>query len=395
MDLPKFLPLEEYVTLPLQERLRRSLPLSQSDEDRAAELKEKLTFVDIHNHVVQFGDRGGYPKFPRESIKQSGLDTLFETVVGHQEYFKTIRNIGTTFSVIDQNRDMTSRVFCAEDIRRAKREGKVGFLCDMEIQAVGPILDRVDVFHGLGVRSMGLTYNTKNFVGDGFDERTNSGLSYFGLQVVDRMNQLKMIVSIAHAGVKSAYDAIEYSRDPVVLSHIVTSVSYYHKTRDDEMLQACAEKGGMIGLENIGHALPNMAKPIEERKRAGVWDFLDHIDHAVDVVGVDHVCIGSDNPAGRQPGPTPDFGAVVDTRPVEGRVWYGPRPLTKIAPHALMPTWKATDPNWPYALYTEGLNGVAEWQNVTRGLVSRGYSDQDIAKIVGENGIHLVERVVG
>ncbi|MEM2094206.1 MAG: membrane dipeptidase, partial [Candidatus Bathyarchaeia archaeon] len=230
--------------------------------------------------------------------------------------------------------------------------------------------------------------------GDGFDERADSGLSYFGLQLIDRMNKLGMMISIAHAGIKTAYDAIENSRDPVMLSHIVTCVSYYHKSRPDELIKACAEKGGIIGIETIAHALPNMKKTIEERRRAGIWDVLDHIDHAVDVAGIDHVCIGSDNPAGV----TAERGEPVTedvSMPVEGRVWYGPRPKIPIAEYARMPSWKAKDPNWPYAVYTEGLNGVAEWQNITRGLISRGYSDQEIAKIVGENALRYIERVIG
>jgi len=394
VELPKYLPVEEYVKLPVEERLRRSLPLSKNEEDRASELREKLLFIDIHNHVVQLGDRQGYPKVPWDRIDDSGLDCLFETVVGHQDYLKTVQNLGTTFSVIDQEKKRTRRVFRAEDIRSAKREGSVAFVCDMEVQAVGAILDRVDLFYGLGVRAMGLTYNTKNFVGDGFDERADSGLSYFGLQLVDRMNRLGMMISIAHAGLRTAYDAIEYSRDPVMLSHIVTNVSYYHKSRPDELIKACAEKGGIIGIETIAHALPNMKKTVEERRRAGVWDVLDHIDHAIEVAGIDHVCIGSDNPAGV----TSERGELVTediSMPVEGRVWYGPRPRTPIAEHARMPTWKAKDPNWPYAVYTEGLNGVAEWQNITRGMVSRGYSDQEIAKVVGENALRYVERVIG
>ncbi len=394
MNLPTYLPIGEYLKLPVEERMQRSLPLSKNEEDRASELRRKLLFIDIHNHVVQLGDRSGYPKVPWDRIDASGLNCLFETVVGHQDYLKTVQNLGTTFAVIDQEKKKVCRVTSAEDIRVARREGRFAFLCDMEVQAAGAILDRVDLFYGLGVRAMGLTYNTKNFVGDGFDERTDSGLSYFGLQLVDRMNKLGMMVSIAHAGLKTAYDTIEYSRDPVMLSHIVTSVSYYHKSRPDELLKACAERGGIIGIETIAHALPNMKKSMEERKRAGIWDVLDQIEHAIEVAGIDHVCIGSDNPAGV----TAERGELFTedpNLPVEGRVWYGPRPRTLIAEHARMPGWKAKDPNWPYAVYTEGLNGVAEWQNITRGLVSRGFSDQEIANIVGENAARYIERVIG
>ena len=391
MSLPQYLPINDYLKLPLEDRLKRTLPLSKNEEDRASELREKLLFIDIHNHVVQ----QSYPRFPKERIRESGLNCLFESVSGHQDYNKTIQNLGTTFSVIDENKDLSRRVFCADDIVRAKQDGKTAFVCDMEVQAVGAILDNVNLFHGLGVRGMGLTGNTKNFIGDGFEEKTNIGLNYFGLQVVDRMNRLGMMISLAHAGLQTSYDTIQYSRDPVMLSHNATSVSYYNTSRPDELLKACAEKGGIIGLPTLANTLPNMKKTIEERRRVGIWDVLEHVDHAVEVAGIDHICIGSDNATGVTAAATQRPMEVDRTLPAEGRVWYGPRPMTPISEHALLPTWKATDPNWPYAVYTEGLNGISEWQNITRGLISRGYSDQEIAKIVGENALAFVKRVIG
>jgi membrane dipeptidase len=391
LSLPQYLPINEYLKLPLEERLKRTLPLSKNDEDRASELREKLLFIDIHNHVVQ----QTYPRFPRERIIESGLNCLFESVSGHQDYNKTVQNLGSVFSVIDENKDLTRRVFSADDIVRAKREGKVAFVCDMEVQAVGAILDNVNLFHGLGVRGMGLTGNTRNFIGDGFEEETNIGLNHFGLQVVDRMNRLGMMISLAHAGLKTSYDTVAYSRDPVTLSHNATSVSFYNTSRPDELLKACAEKGGIIGLPTLANTLPNMKKTIEERRRVGIWDVLEHVEHAVEVVGIDHVGIGSDNATGVTAAATQRPMEVDRTLPAEGRVWYGPRPMTPISEHALLPTWKAKDPNWPYAVYTEGLNGISEWQNITRGLISRGYSNQEIAKIVGENALAFVKRVIG
>ena len=391
MNLPEYLPISEYLRLPVEDRLKRTLPLSKNEEDRAFELRERLLFIDIHNHVVQ----QSYPRFSKERILESGLNCLFESISGHQDYNKTVQNLGSVFSVIDENKNLTHRVFSAEDIVRAKQERKVAFVCDMEVQAVGAILDNVNLFHGLGIRSMGLTGNTRNFIGDGFDEKTNIGLNYFGLQVVDRMNRLGIMISLAHTGLQTSYDTIEYSRDPVMLSHNATSLTYYNTSRPDELLKACAEKGGVIGLPTLANALPNMNKPLEERKRTGIWDVLDNVDHAVKVAGIDHVCIGSDNAAGVSTA-TPQRPTDVDkTLPAEGCVWYGPRPMTPISEHALLPTWKTKDPNWPYAVYTEGLNGISEWQNITRGLISRGYTDQEIAKIVGENALGFVKRVIG
>jgi membrane dipeptidase len=305
---------------------------------------------------------------------------------------KTIRALGASFSVIDLNKDLTCRAFCAEDIRQAKKKGKVAFICDLEVQALSGILDRTDIFYGLGVKGMGLTYSHANDLGCGTQERKDDGLSYLGMQVIERMNQLGMIVNISHAGRKTALEALDFSSDPCCFTHATTNLypykineveMVYHKSRTDEEIKICAEKGGLIGIE----AAPNT---LSRSKRQGIWDVLDHIDHAVNLIGVDHVAIGPDNNLKRGTLNVHEDRVGAYGR-IDGRAWWGPKPPWKISESAQF----IRQDGYPFTEYVEGFYDANEWPNITRGLISRGYSDQEIEKILGSNYLKYFEKVVG
>jgi len=271
-----------------------------------------------------------------------------------------------------------------------------GFLADFEISSEAGVLDNINVFYGLGVRCMGLTYNSRNFIGDGAGERVDGGLSNFGYAVVDRMNQLGMIINLSHASNKTALEAIEASNNPCALTHTVAGLSWYHKTRTDELLKALAEKGGVIGLETIPNAMIDRRKTVDQRKRQGIWDLLDHIEYAIDLMGINHVCIGTD--IGYNRGNDKENRSARARRtnvPPDGRVWLGEPLGWEIPAIARQKPWSKTDPDWPYAEYFEGIYDPSEWPNITRGLVSRGYSDEEIRKIIGLNALKLIETVVG
>jgi membrane dipeptidase len=99
----------------------------------------------------------------------------------------------------------------ADDIVAAKQQGNIGFMPTLEHLAIGNRMERVDALFGMGVRLAGITYNRKNFIGDGLNERNPGGLSNFGIEVVHRMNDLGMAVDLSHASMPTALDAIEFS----------------------------------------------------------------------------------------------------------------------------------------------------------------------------------------
>ena len=249
----------------------------------------------------------------------------------------------------------------AAEIEAAKQQGKVGFLPTVEHLAIGNELNRVDVLYNAGIRLAGLTYSRKAYIGDGIFERNDGGLSEFGVEVVQRMNELGMVVDVSHASFRTDMDAIEASNTPVTFSHdgsytrASDSLQARRLLRKDEELLACARKGGVIGIT----AVPNRLSNDPEQSIEYV---LDHYDYMVQLVGIDHVAIGTDTSRGDMVG----VGQVV-----MGRTSPTPAP------------------------YLNGLESPADGKNIIRGLISRGYPDEDVKKIAGGNALAFFRRTMG
>jgi len=320
----------------------------------------------------------GDPKTREEYVKRwrkSGVTSISASLDAY-ELSPSVENISRYDLMIDKLRDVLTKATCAEDIRRAKKEGKHSILYNF--QDTLPIgggadwereLDNLDLFYGLGVRIIQLTYNLRNFVGDGCTERYESGLTYFGIDVIERMNKLGMIIDTSHCGRQTTLDAAEASKTPVIASHTGCRGLYDHpRNKTDEELKVIAEKGGYVGIYAIDTFIA---------KEGNIKDFLDHIDYAVKLIGVDHVGIGTD--AGIAPN-TPR--RLLEKWDKEEPRWSGFRPEHRVSTNMLVEctTGSLAWTNWPY---------------FTVGLVSRGYSDQEIQKIIGGNFLRTLEKVVG
>ena len=198
----------------------------------------------------------------------------------------------------------------------------------------------------MGVRLAGLTYNRKSFIGDGFRERNDGGLSEFGIEVVKRMNQLGMVIDVSHASFRTAMDAIHFSQAPICFSHNASyTLRPTARSRKDEELVACARKGGLIAIT----AVPNS---LSDDPKQDINCVLDHYDYMVRLVGVDHVGIGTDTTVGDH-----------------------------VAFHRVM---LGRDPSEQPAPYLDGLESPADGKNIIRGLLSRGHTDAHVRKIAGE-----------
>jgi membrane dipeptidase len=270
-------------------------------------------------------------------------------------------------------KDLLVKATSAEDIRRAKRDGKHAIMwnCQNTHGFAGGVdleedLKKIDLFFSLGFRVIQLTYNLRNAVGDGCLERYESGLTRFGLKFVERMNELGMLIDTSHCGYQTTLDAVEHSHNPVSATHITCREVYDHpRGKTDEELKAIVEKGGYIGINMI---------PAFIGGKGDLNQFLDHLDYAVDLVGVDSIGIGTDT--GHR-----DLRPEV---PVARRWWTGFRPEHL----ALGLDMRADEMSF-------GSLAWVNWPLYTVGLVSRGYSDQEIQKIIGGNALNIIEGVIG
>ena len=351
------------------------VPLDSEQEKRFQTLAEETVMVDVHQHpFVLPEDMGQFIDYLRtnsyswgyEAVKHGGWSAvttanIFRGFVNAEdlsfvEYDDVVTEVSMMLADLSLQRDVV-KVVNANDIESAKQQGKVGFMPTLEHLAIGHQMDRVDTLYNLGVRLAGLTYFRKNYIGDGLYERNDGGLSDFGIEVVHRMNDLGMAVDLSHASFRTAMDAIEFSSAPVVFSHNAAyTLRPVRRTRKDEELLACAKKGGLIAIT----AVPNSLSDDPEQDIGCV---LDHYDYMTQLVGVDHVAIGTDTLIGDH---------VAFLREMMG----------KDAP-AEFPA--------PYLL---GLDSPADGQNIIRGLLSRSYSDDDIKKITGGNALSFFRRVM-
>lgn len=283
----------------------------------------------------------------------------------------TLDNLGFVHKQFN-TRDDVILVRKADDILRAKREGKLGVM--LNFQTPTPVeynLDLVHLYKGAGVGVMQLTYNVRNQFGNGILERGDSGLSNLGVALVKELNTAKIIVDVGHTGEKTAMDAIEFSETPVIISH-ANSRNKYDSPRNvtDRLIKAIAENGGFIGAV--------MYPPfVRKAPRPTLNDYIDHIKYLVDLVGADHVAIGSDY-----------FGAQWGVASDEEAQQLYERNIAVGA-------WdRETYPPPPW-VYPEGIETPKTLYNLTDGMLKAGFSKDEVRQIWGGNWMRVMKEVWG
>lgn len=227
------------------------------------------------------------------NARESGITAVNVTVnaggAGHAAYDNTFREIGYWEREIDAHPNILTKITNVSDLEEAKRRNRLGLI--FGFQDAGMLegdIGRLEIFHNHGVRIIQLTYNLRNGIGDGCLEPGNAGLSMFGRNAVERMNELGILVDVSHCGKRTTSDAIEASTRPIAATHSGCNGVYRHpRNKDDEDLRALAEKGGVLGI----YMMPflNADGPATSEH------MIQHIEHAIQVCGEDHVGVGSDN----------------------------------------------------------------------------------------------------
>jgi membrane dipeptidase len=252
-----------------------------------------------------------------------------------------------------------------EEIRRCKSEGtKAGIVTSQESLGYGKDLKLLELLYDFGLRVQQLTYNNHNLIGAGCMEPNAAGLSKFGVQFVQKCNELGIVVDTGHCGKGTTLDACKYSGAPVIASHTGAEKIFFHeRCKSDEELAAIAETGGVVGI----FAMPWFIA--SDPENTTVDHFLDHIDYVVKLTGTDHVGIGTDWPM-----PQTKWMALTFKKYVAPSMGFAPG-------------------DGPSTEWVRGLKDYRSFINITRGLVARGYADSDIKKILGENWLRVFGQV--
>lgn len=264
--------------------------------------------------------------------------------------------------------DKIAPIHSVMDVRQVKENGKVGIIFGTQGMAcIGTNMRYIWALHGLGIRIMQLTYNERNALGSGCMEPNDDGLTRFGQQAIDEMNRLGIVLDLSHGGHTTSLEAIEHSRQPALFTHVgVKTLREHPRNVTDDQIRAVASKGGVIGL------CPHSIMVEKERaKRPSVDDFIDHIDYVVQLVGIDHAGIGTDN-------------FQYDTFYSRWR---------RVQFEHTFPTFFGG-----YGMYEKhaaGFSKWSDWSNLTAQLLGRGYGVADVGKILGGNFVRVFEQVWG
>jgi membrane dipeptidase len=286
-------------------------------------------------------------------FRSSGIN-VFHNSVGVDSYDEALQFMTAWSGYCGRNADVFSLVGRVEDIDHARRERKIAVIMGLqnadEFRTAGDVKD----FYDLGLRCAQLTYNSQNLIGSGSTERVDGGLSDYGVKIIEAMNEAGMLIDVSHSGDKTTLDAIDVSPRAIAITHSnCRALNNHPRLKTDEAIRNLAKKGGVMGITGVRQF-------VKDREPTTIEDIVDHIDHVVKLVGVEHVGIGSDSDL------------------------MGYDHMPKDQYDKLKAAYKAS-----YAfrerLDTDGFDHPRKVYDLTSALVRRKYSDTDIQLILGGN----------
>ena len=300
------------------------------------------------------------------AVRQSGI-TAINFTISDPTFEGTVSNIAAVEALVEQHPEAFLIVRRHSDIARAKREDKIGIMPGFQYTAfLEEKPERIEMFRQLGVRIMQLTYNKRSIFGDGCLEPGNAGLSKAGIAAVKKMNDLGVAVDLSHSGYRTTSEGIAESAKPVLISHSGCAAVYAHpRNKPDEILKSLADRGGYFGVYLMPYVVASPTIPTREH-------VLDHVIHAINVCGADHVGIGSD-------------GSIQKTiLTAEQKAAFD----QDIARRKKLGIGAPGEDRYPYV---PDLNGPDHMEIIAAELAKRGQPAPVIEKILGAN----FQRVIG
>ena len=276
-----------------------NLGLSAEQETRAAELHANMVTWDmliestVHqqgwdNMAVDGGPTGGSFTVGAGGLENMGLGDQLPRTDDWWSYHTTLDDIARLHGVFASSDNKIVQAKCVADIEQAQRDGTVAIMLNTQNSIwAGYDFDRIVTMYNLGLRVVQLTYNQQNFVGSGCQEDSNNKLSEFGKQFVEKLNEQGMLVDTGHTGAGTIKHAIDVSNKPIACSHAGLAVQApgQDRVQTDQTLKYLADNGGVFGLS----AIPGM---LTGNLKCTVNEYVDGFEHAIKVMGIDHVGIG-------------------------------------------------------------------------------------------------------
>ena len=334
----------------------------------AERIHKNAIIVEAHRdlfEMVRLADQGQknsllnitYPRLKRANITTTFYSIAGDSVThsrGTRQFLKSaLENIDMLREEIEASQGKMRLILHADDLPTAPTPHELSVI--MSFEGGKPLEGRIENlrnFYCLGLRSMQITWNLRNELADGVkEERTKGGLTTFGEAVVKEMDRLGMLIDLAHIARQGWFDVIDASSNPVCCTHSNCRQVFHHfRTIDDDQIKALAKTGGVLGVNAIATMVG---------KQPTLDKLVDHIKHIADLVGIDHVGLGLDF--------VKDDGALYPEDEIFG-----------VGENRLIPDFENED----------------DLPNITECMVKRGFSEDDITKVLGGNFLRLLKDVL-
>lgn len=340
---------------------------------RAIDLVTQSTVIDMLSVLtLDFAKQNKWMANPElftaadlQPYKDSGINVIHPAVGmgGFNSYETVLKFFASWNGFIASHDEHMMRIDSPGDMDRVKRSGKLGILLGLQNSDQFRNPNDVDFFYALGQRVSQLTYNSRNFIGNGSTERRDEGISDFGAAIIERMNKVGMAVDVSHCGDRTTLDAFEISKKPVLITHSNCRVLAGGHPRDksDEAIKKVGLAGSVMGITGV-----RMFVKAEEPTT--IEDVLNHFDHVKKLIGPEHLGVGSD----------------IDL--------YGYDKMPPELNKQLRASYKGSY-GFREKIDVEGLDHPKRMFDLTEGLIRRKYTDPEIRGILGGNFARVLKQI--
>jgi membrane dipeptidase len=325
------------------------------------------TEMNLHDSLVVI-DGTQYSNWNRrlfEQMRDGGVAAVNATIVYWENARETLTRIAEWNLRFEQHPDLVMPARTMDDVLAAKQSGRIAILYGLQnCSSIEDDIGLVKVFRDLGVRTMQLTYNNQSLLATGCYETFDGGVTRFGRAVIEEMNRVGMVVDMSHSAERSTLETIALSTQPIVISH--ANPSFFHeakRNKSDAVLRALGESGGLVGFSLYPFHLKNGS-------RCTIGEFTDMVARTVDLIGIDHVGIGSD---------------LCEGQPYSVLEWMRNGRWSKQTDYG---EGSADNAAWPEPVSWFRTN--ADFPNLTAAFVRAGFADAEVAKIMGGNWLRIL-----
>ena len=303
-------------------------------------------------------------------MREGGATTVHVTISYWEDFRETVERMVEWNRRFEAHHDLIVPVHGAEDVRRAKAEGKTGIV--FGAQNCSPIEDDVglvQVLHDLGLRFMQLSYNNQSLLATGCYEAEDPGITRMGRQVIREMNRVGLVIDMSHSAERSTLEAVEISERPIAVTH--ANPAFWMpalRNKSDAILKALGESGGMLGFSLYPHHL-------KDKTDCTLEAFCQMVARTAELMGIDHIGIGSD---------------LCQDQPDSVVEWMRNGTWTRALDFGEGSKGEAgfpPQPNW--------FRDNRDFGTLATGLATVGFGREEVAKIMGGNWLSFFERSFG